>query len=277
MRSKILILVLVLVLSKSSKATLPLCSNARSVIITSSCRFAAGEHNHTSLDIRTDVFLETSSSNAIHKFIISGNFILRHGAVLSVGYNQESNTGAAPGNSGGSYGGRGGAESGTTLQANDAVPYGSSLVVNSPGSKGGNGGKGGGLLKIEASGVTIDGTIRANGENGLPKKSGGGSGGGVAIHCTTLAGVGSVEVRGGLGRSNGGGGSGGRISVNCSNDAFRGSFKVDGGKTGTISKLVRLRNSMKDFPILSTYELAGCKLIILFVCFFNDQFLCYML
>ena len=232
MRNQILIVVLVLVLSKPSKATLPLCSNGRSVVITSSCRFTPGEHNLTSLDIRSDVFLDTLSNNAIHTFIISGNFILRLGAVLSVGYNRESNTGAAPGNSGGSHGGRGGAESGTTLETNEAVPYGSSFVVSTTGSKGGNGGRGGGLLKIQASGVTIDGTIRTNGEHGHRGKSGGGSGGGVTIHCTTLAGVGSVEVRGGLGRNYGGGGSGGRVSVNCSNDAFRGSFKVQGGKTG---------------------------------------------
>ena len=233
MRCHIVLVWLVLVLSKFSNATLPLCSNDLSLIITSSCRFTPGEHKYNSLDIRSDVFLDTLSNNAIHTFIISGDFTLRSGAVLSVFYNQESNTGAAPGNSGGSHGGRGGAESGTTLEANEGVPYGSSLAVNTTGSKGGNGGKGGGLLKIQASGVTIDGTIRANGEHGYrDRKSGGGSGGGVAIQCTTLAGVGNVEVRGGLGQNYGGGGSGGRVSINCTNDAFKGSFQVQGGKTG---------------------------------------------
>ena len=234
MKCYILVIWFVLVLSKTSQAALPLCTSGLSVVITSSCRFTPGENKYTSLDIRSDVFLDTSSNNAVHTFIISGDFTLRSGVVLSVGYNQESNTGAAPGNSGGSHGGRGGAESGTTLEANEGVPYGSSLVVNTPGSKGGNGGQGGGLLKIQASGITIDGSIRTNGEHGhRDRKSGGGSGGGVAIQCITLAGVGDVDVRGGLGQNNGGGGSGGRISVNCTNDAFSGTFQVQGGKTGT--------------------------------------------
>jgi hypothetical protein len=148
LRCHIVLVWLLLVLSKFSNATLPLCSNDLSLIITSSCRFTPGEHKYNSLDIQSDVFLDTSSNNAIHTFIISGDFTLRSGAVLSVFYNQESNTGAAPGNSGGSHGGRGGAESGTTLEANEGVPYGSSLTVNTTGSKGGNGGKGGGHLVL---------------------------------------------------------------------------------------------------------------------------------
>lgn len=224
---------LVLILSKIGEAALPLCPTNLNVIITSSCRFNPGKHQYTSLDIRTDVYLDTSSSNAVHAFIVSGNLTLRSGSVLSVGYNQDSNIGAAPGNSGGSHGGRGGAESGTTLEANEAVPYGSSIVVNTLGSKGGNGGEGSGLLKIQAVGLILDGSIRANGKHGrTDRKSGGGSGGGVAIQCRSLWGSGKVDVRGGLGRNYGGGGSGGRISVNCTNDSFKGSFYVHGGKAG---------------------------------------------
>ena len=229
----ILVVWLLQILSKTSEAVLPLCSTGRSEIITTSCRLTPGEHKYESLDIRSDVFLDTSSTNAIHVFIISGNFTLRSGVVLSIGYNQESNTGLAPGNSGGSHGGRGGAESGTTLLSNEGVAYGSSIIVNTAGSKGGNGGRGGGLIKIQASNVRIDGSIRANGEHGYrDRKSGGGSGGGVAIQCTTLAGLGVLEVRGGLGRNYGGGGSGGRISVNCTDDIYIGSFQIHGGKTG---------------------------------------------
>ena len=232
-KSYVFVIWLVLILSKVGEAALPLCSTHLNVAITSSCRFNPGKHQYTSLDIRTDVFLDTSSSNAVHTFIVSGNLTLHPGVVLSVGYNQEIDS--APGNSGGSHGGRGGAESGTTLEANEAVPYGSSIVVNSAGSKGGNGGEGGGLLKIQASGLILDGSIRANGKHGrIDRKSGGGSGGGVAIQCTTMWGTGDIDVRGGLGRKYGGGGSGGRISVNCTEDYFQGSFHVNGGKTGTL-------------------------------------------
>lgn len=225
--------VVLVLTSHAAKASLPFCSSAFNVEINSPCRFSPGEHKYVSLDVRSDVFLESSSSNSKHLFIISGNFTIRTTAVLSVGYNYHANAGAAPGNAGGSYGGRGGAESGMMLQANQGVPYGSSLLVNTPGSKGGNGGQGGGLLNIHASAVTVDGSIRINGEHGTSnRKSGGGSGGGLAIQCTTFAGVGDLQVRGGLGRNYGGGGSGGRISVNCSNDAFLGTFHLQGGKTG---------------------------------------------
>lgn len=223
---------LVLILSKIGVAALPSCPTYLDATITSSCQFNPGKHQYRSLDIQTDVFLDTSSNNAIHTFIVSGNLTLRSGVVLWVGYNKDIKT--APRNSGGSHGGRGGAESGTILEANEAVPYGSSVVVNTAGSKGGNGGEGGGLLKIQASGLILDGSIRANGKHGrIDRKSGGGSGGGVAIQCTTLWGTGDVDVRGGLGRKYGGGGSGGRISVNCTDDYFKGSFHVQGGKVGT--------------------------------------------
>lgn len=231
----ILTVFLMLVICKTNEAALSLCTSGMNVVISSPCRFIPGQHNYASLDIQSDVFLETSSSNAKHTFLISENFTIRAGAVLSVGYNQELNAGVAPGNSGGSHGGRGGAESGTTLKTDDGVPYGSMVSVNTSGSKGGNGGHGGGHLGIQAFRLIVDGSIYANGEHGhRGRKSGGGSGGGIAILCTYLAGAGKFGVRGGLGRNYGGGGSGGRISINCTNDAFLGSFYGYGGKTGLL-------------------------------------------
>lgn len=226
------IFLLIFILLKGSRATLIACPSGG--VINAPCQFSPGEHRLKSLDIQADVFLESSSAIANHTFIISGDFILRSTAVLSLGYNRLTKTpGDAFGNSGGSHGGQGGAESNVTLNVHQNTPYGCSSVVNTLGSRGGNGGFGGGLLKIRANNLIINGSIMANGEHGRRnRKSGGGSGGGVSIVCATFAGVGNIQASGGLGRNYGGGGSGGRISINCKSDTFHGSFYAQGGKTG---------------------------------------------
>lgn len=217
----------------NANANLPLCPSYNETTINTPCRFSPGVHIYTSLDINSDVFLETTLSAATQSFQVIREFTLRKWAVLAMGYNQKLNSGAGNGSSGGSYGGRGGAESARNLNIHQLIPYGSSLNVSYAGSQGGNGGKGGGLLKIRASKATIDGIIRVNGEHGhADRKSGGGSGGGITIECEKLFGAGTMEMIGGLGRNSGGGGSGGRISVACTNDSFSGTFLSQGGKTG---------------------------------------------
>ena len=216
-----------------ANANLPLCPFYDETTISTPCRFSPGVHVFTSLDINSDVFLETTSSAATQSFQVIREFTLRKWAVLAMGYNQKPNSGAGHGSSGGSYGGRGGTDSARNLNIHQRLPYGSSLNISHAGSQGGNGGKGGGLLKIQALNATIDGVIRVNGEQGeADRKSGGGSGGGIAIECEKLFGAGTMEVIGGLGRNLGGGGSGGRISVACINDGFSGKFLSQGGKTG---------------------------------------------
>lgn len=112
---------------------------------------------------------------------------------------------------GGSYGGLGG----EVLPGANPV-YGEIRNPQAPGSGGGGGGAtnpgghGGGLVRITATAVTLDGRIQANGE--ASSSGGGGSGGGVWLHTTTLHGNGHISTDGGESR-HGGGGGGGRITI----------------------------------------------------------------
>ncbi|MBI2439753.1 MAG: hypothetical protein HYV35_00090 [Lentisphaerae bacterium] len=119
--------------------------------------------------------------------------------------------------SGGGYGGAGSISDLTYGRA-----YGAPAAPEAPGSAGGTdiagrmGGHGGGAIRIDASGnVQVEGTISANGGNGVLLWSGGGSGGGVMITCQTFNGTnGIIRARGGNNGPNGGGaGGGGRIAI----------------------------------------------------------------
>ena len=148
--------------------------------------------------------------------------------------------------SGGSYGGVGG--SGGSSVANPV--YGDFRNPNEPGSGGGAvgvpGGNGGGLIRIVAQTLSLNGAIRANG--GLVDIGGsasGGSGGGIRIDVGTISGSGSISANGSPGGgTTGGGGSGGRIAIYYQNAAgFNfanvGTFGVSGpnatnGGAGTV-------------------------------------------
>ncbi len=120
---------------------------------------------------------------------------------------------------GAGYGGRGGTALGGSV-------YGTAQNPREPGSAGadqaGNGGYGGGLVRLTVEGgVTINGTITANGQDGGflsgNRRAGGGSGGGIYIACAWIGGTnGVVSADGGLGHNSthaSGGGGGGRIAV----------------------------------------------------------------
>ena len=123
---------------------------------------------------------------------------------------------------GGGYGGVGGR--GNNAGAGGGKTYGSMQSPTDPGSGGGSyndatllGGPGGGLARVEVSGVmTLNGTVRANGAGGMGGVGGGGSGGGIYLSCKVLSGTNAVlaAVGGSNGRSDyGGAGGGGRIAV----------------------------------------------------------------
>ncbi|MEX2137833.1 MAG: DUF6531 domain-containing protein, partial [Pirellulales bacterium] len=140
--------------------------------------------------------------------------------------------GAATVNGGGSYGGLGGI--GTTSGSGNGVPnavYGDYTDYAEPnhwGSGGGSGGVGGGLVRLQAQTLQLDGQILASGFT--PPDTGGfafggGSGGGVLIRAGTLVGTGSIEATGSDGTqfvaqnaqgfSYGGSGGGGRVAVHA--------------------------------------------------------------
>ena len=106
---------------------------------------------------------------------------------------------------GGSYGGLGG-ELIVEDQTNQV--YGDYRDPDDWGSGGANnGGDGGGLVRINAGSVVLDGALMANGQDG---HGGGGSGGGIYIATTTLSGSGSISAGGGDATR---GGGGGRVAV----------------------------------------------------------------
>ena len=118
------------------------------------------------------------------------------------------------GASGGGYGGLGGGSSNGV--------YGDFRNPNDAGSGGGSnvatvGGNGGGLIRIVAQTINLDGSILANGAGGGTGDAGGGSGGAVRIDVGTLAGTGQIRADGQDGKPRvnigGGGGSGGRVAI----------------------------------------------------------------
>lgn len=149
---------------------------------------------------------------------------------------------AAAGRAGGSHGGLGFAAEWTT---NDV--YDDHRDPNRPGSGAGPeavGGAGGGVLRISASQVVLDGAIRADGGDGggaYPSGGGGGAGGSVRLDAGTLAGSGVISANGGKGNIHcyygcrgGGGGGGGRVAI-YGNDAGFDPAKITalGGENGT--------------------------------------------
>ncbi|PIN69753.1 hypothetical protein COV94_02560, partial [Candidatus Woesearchaeota archaeon CG11_big_fil_rev_8_21_14_0_20_57_5] len=93
-------------------------------------------------------------------------------------------------------------------------------------------GSGGGAIKLNATSVTISGSVQASGQPGIDRASGG-SGGSIWIVAGALTGSGSLNASGGENQANanyGGGGSGGRIAVHTSSYAFTGSYVAYGGQ-----------------------------------------------
>ena len=134
-------------------------------------------------------------------------------------------TGGSGRSSGGSYGGLGGVYSGSVNAA-----YGDPTDPNEYGSGGGGyyydsynryaGGAGGGLVRLTAGTLQLDGTIAADGQIGQYSRGGGGSGGGVRLDVGTLAGSGKIYARGGQGYPSSAAGGGGRIAVYYDNLAL---------------------------------------------------------
>ncbi len=175
----------------------------------------------------TNGVAEHQMSNQV--YIVCTNFILDAGGAINAdgkgfaGGEDSHPTGCGPGggavNGGGGHGGRGGRDGryASTLggYTNDAID-----APTQPGSGGGemnndwHGGNGGGLVSILApgGGVTINGTVTANGA--IASNAGGGAGGGINISCATFGGssTGLLSAAGGNGGR--GGGGGGRIAVN---------------------------------------------------------------
>ena len=220
-----------------------------------------GNYNYSSLDVMSggtvsteyvDVALCDGSTavitiTAINITVCSGGKISSDGngyaAVSSVDSSQAtSGSGyghfATAGGGGGGHGGYGGAGYG----AGGGSPYGSFTSPRHCGSGGSNaspgswGGRGGGVVTLVASTLTVDGVISADGSSahGHPG-GGGGSGGSVMIYTRYLLGAGVIRAEGGQGTYSltafGGGGGGGRVAlvVNSYLTEFAGQVTAQGG------------------------------------------------
>lgn len=135
---------------------------------------------------------------------------------------------------GGSFGGLGGLISGQR-----STVYAGKLDPDELGTGGGGlstthpGGNGGGLVRIEALSLTLNGNILADGGVcGTGSSAGGGSGGGVLIRATSVSGDGYIRAIGGSSPS-GGGGGGGIIAINASSIGLvPANVDASGGQSG---------------------------------------------
>ncbi|MCP4214762.1 MAG: hypothetical protein GY765_08890 [bacterium] len=120
---------------------------------------------------------------------------------------------------GGSYGGRGGRNNSdhTTLEQPN-LTYGSLYRPFESGSGGGGyntsdeGGSGGGVIRIAATDLVLDGEILSNGGTSSKTYGGGGSGGSIWLDAETISGTGYIRANGG-GNVKRGNGGGGRIAL----------------------------------------------------------------
>jgi len=115
------------------------------------------------------------------------------------------------GNPGGSHGGYGGIPSGDAGDVYDSL--GDPFTLGAGGG-GGIGMNGGGLIRIEAEYLVLNGSLIADGGNQTGGYSGGGAGGTINLRIGDASGTGTMRVNGGKGGTvSGGGGGGGRIAI----------------------------------------------------------------
>lgn len=160
-----------------------------------------------------------SNPNYLLQVELANFFTLDFGGTVNVsgkGYSSGGGTGGSgdPSTAGGAYGGK----SGRGISHGVRSSYGAHDNPNDLGS-GAETSSGGGLVKILVSTgtMTLNGSIRANGNNASScGEMGGSSGGGIYLLTSVLAGNKAnyvLSADGGNGCANGGGGSGGRIAL----------------------------------------------------------------
>ncbi|MFH1724120.1 MAG: fibronectin type III domain-containing protein, partial [Elusimicrobiota bacterium] len=189
----------------------------------------------------------SAATRAAIRWDIGGEFDLQAGATITVsgrghpggaanggsGFGSGGGTGIAPNDKGGGGGGYGGAGGQGENDGGAGGPsFGSQTDPNEVGSGGGGGGAstgseggaGGGLARIVAGTIIMDGLIEAVGADGASAAlggGGGGSGGAVSLSAADISGSGAFRAEGGSGQGGagneyGGGGGGGRIAVSAS-------------------------------------------------------------
>ena len=231
---------------QGTNTPLPFVSGTLDLVVSGG---AAGLENIYSQTLHS-LFIGSNSSLGVAganqqllQFTILSNATIQAGGHLSVDTNgAPSGSGQGAGHNistngiylggGGGYGGPGGGPGGgvygSLTQPTLNGSGGGSALGNAPFSLGG---AGGGAVSMNVVGaLALDGTISANGGNGIGEGSGGGSGGSVLVNAASLSGAGQFAANGGAGQMpDGSGGGGGRIAVVCTTNHFAGSFSAHGG------------------------------------------------
>lgn len=189
----------------------------------------------------------SNTTPAAAMITVTGNVRVAKGGAISMdekGYASGQGPGTGGGSSGGGgFGGFGGSGAATSTQKNNpgGRTYGSVTIANEVGSggagytlyptqSGGIGGAGGGGVRLLTYGnLLLEGTISANGGNGMGTVAGGGSGGGIFLSAKSITGNGLISANGGNGTLEGGGGGGGRIVMSSDQDTFTGRVTAYGG------------------------------------------------
>ncbi|NTX04384.1 hypothetical protein HUA75_21665 [Myxococcus sp. CA040A] len=149
-------------------------------------------------------------------------------------------------NAGGSHGGHGGHNSGVVENMPVYGDYREPATAGSGGAAADStyvGGTGGGLLKLKAGSLKLDGRLSASGQSGWF----GGAGGGIRVEVGAFTGTGSIDANGGEGNPFGGGG--GRVAVYY--DTATSSFDwskvlARGGSNGGVGS-VYLKGSLQEY------------------------------
>jgi|GEM_PF-3978753 len=202
--------------------------------------------------VNTDTVEYTLNINCSQDFLMEG-LIDTTGAgyaPASTGGSDGVGPGAGIGTTNTSYGGSGAGHGGDGSDAYSLIPGGVSCdsLVNPTelGSSGGNtyhasykGSSGGGAVLLNVAGtMTINGNIKVNADNVANRTGnicgGGGAGGSVNIHASTITGTNVsavIEAKGGsrVGTYYGGGGAGGRVALICTTYTYPGKFDTAGG------------------------------------------------
>lgn len=136
---------------------------------------------------------------------------------------------------------------------NPMPTYGSSLNPLTPGGGGSvyavdTAGAGGGVIRLTAQRLVLNGQLRANGANGLHTASGsagGGAGGSVNVTVTNLSGAGTLSANGGLGGNTNATGGAGRIKMSYASSTFAGAYSVRQGN-GAIDGTIHIIDTTLD-------------------------------
>jgi Bacterial Ig-like domain/Carboxypeptidase regulatory-like domain/F5/8 type C domain len=183
----------------------------KSVVITAGTTTITGAHTFKRLIVLSGATVVHVTGGRVDVTASEGVFVACGGAIDTSGrgytdnntYPNETEPGGA---TGGSHIGRGGLYNGPY-----GTTYGSIYRPQEAGSAGGccTSGPGGGVVRISAPSIAIDGAVRANGATGYDRS---GAGGSVWITAARLNGNGAIEVNGG-GPAYHGIGAGGAIAV----------------------------------------------------------------